>query len=64
MPAGEYKEVFMAQANPGQDYFSRLPESVRLNFARQTAQFICRVKEDNPQMWAKIQEKAAQRGQQ
>lgn len=54
----------MAQANPGQDYFSQLPESVRLNFARQTAQFICRVKEDNPQMWAKIQEKAAQRRQQ
>ena len=63
MPAGEYKEVLMAQANPGQDYFSQLPESVRLNFARQTAQFICRVKEDNPQMWAKIKEAAAQKGQ-
>ena len=54
----------MAQAKPGQDYFSRLPENVRLNFARQTAQFICRVKEDNPQMWAKIKESAAQKGQQ
>lgn len=54
----------MDQANPGQDYFSQLPESVRLNFAQQTAQFICRVKEDNPQMWAKIKEAAAQRGKQ
>lgn len=54
----------MAQANPGQDYFSQLPENVRLNFARQTAQFICRVKEENPQMWAKIKEAAAQKGQQ
>lgn len=46
-----------------QNYFAQLPDYVQQEFARKTLAFIRRI-QDNPQMWAKIKEAAAQKGQQ